>query len=293
MLKQGLAISIAAFSLMGASLTLSADPITVNDYIDGEGGYIGAQATGVRGKYYGDVVGNDSDFDISSMVVNQNGTQFDFTINTAFAGKSGQLFNDETIDLDGDGNRDGIGYGDLFLANNWDQNGDSPYLQDNAATGTDWTWGLILNDRFENRTEADKGTVSLARLPGSNLETALLSDDLMKGDPGEYSEWRYGQEVIVDTGAEALEESWVELVQNEGGLGSWWVGQGQLNISFDLGQTDLLNGNKLAFHWGMTCANDVIEGEVDLKKVPEPGTIGLASLALVAMFIMRRRSKSA
>ena len=287
MLKQGLAISIAAFSLMGASLTLSADPITVNDYIDGAGGYIGAQATGVYGENYGDVVGSNSDFDISSMVVNQNGTQFDFTINTAFAGKSGNLFNNLTV------GGDGIGYGDLFLANNWKPNGNSPYLQDDAATGTDWTWGLILNDRFENRTEADKGTVSLARLPGSNLETALLSDDLMKGDPGQYSEWRYGQEVIVDTGSEALEKSWVELVQNEGGLGSWWVGQGQLNITFDLGQTDLLNGNKLAFHWGMTCANDVIEGEVDLKKVPEPGTIGLASLALVAMFIMRRRSKSA
>ena len=292
MLKHGLATKIAAFGLMGASMTLSANPITVNDY-DGNSGYIGADATGTNETYYGDVVGNDSDFDISSMVVNQNGTQFDFTINTAFAGKSGQLFNDETIDLDSDGNRDGIGYGDLFLANNWDPNGDSPYLQDNAATGTDWTWGLILNDRFANKTETQKGTVSLARLPGSNLETALLSDDLMKGNPGEYSEWRYGQEVIVDTGTEALERGWVELVQNEGGLGSWWVGQGQLNISFDLGQTDLLNGNKLAFHWGMTCANDVIEGEVDLKKVPEPGTIGLVSLALVALFIMRRRSKAA
>ena len=40
----------------------------------------------------------------------------------------------------------------------------------------------------------------------------------------------------------------------------------------------------------MTCANDVIEGEVDLKKVPEPGTIGLAALALTGMFFMRRRS---
>lgn len=282
MLKHGLATKIAAFGLMGASMTLSANPITVNDY-DGNSGYIGADATGTNGTYYGDVVGSDSNFDISSMVVNQNGTQFDFTINTAFAGKSGSLFNNLTV------GGTGIGYGDLFLANNWNPNGNSPYLQDDAATGTDWTWGLILDDRFNN----DGGTVSLARLPGSNLDSALLSDDLMSGNPGQYSEWRYGQEVIVDTSTSARENGDVELIFSESGLGSWSLGQNQLNISFDLGQTDLLNGDTLAFHWGMTCANDVIEGEVDLKKVPEPGTIGLASLALVAMFIMRRRSKSA
>lgn len=282
MLNKGITASIVAYFLMGASFTVSADPITVNDF-DGNSGYIGADATGINGTYYGDVVGNDSDFDISSMVVNQNGTQFDFTINTAFAGKSGKLFNNLTV------GGTGIGYGDLFLANNWSPNGNSPYLQDDAATGTDWTWGLILNDRFNN----DGGTVSLARLPGSNLDSALLSDDLMSGNPGQYSEWRYGQEVIVDTSTSARENGDVELIFSEGGLGSWSLGQNQLNISFDLGQTDLLNGDTLAFHWGMTCANDVIEGEVDLKKVPEPGTIGLASLALVAMFIMRRRSKSA
>ncbi len=282
MLNKGITAGIVASFLMGASFTVSADPITVNDF-DGNSGYIGADATGTNGTYYGDVVGNDSDFDISSMVVNQNGTQFDFTINTAFAGKSGKLFNNLTVD------GTGIGYGDLFLANNWNPKGNSPYLQDDAATGTDWTWGLILNDRFNN----DGGTVSLARLPGSNLDSALLSDDLMSGNPGQYSEWRYGQEVVVDTGTSALENGDVELIVNVGGLGSWSLGQNQLNISFDLGQTDLLNGNTLAFHWGMTCANDVIEGQVDLKKVPEPGTIGLVSLALVALFIMRRRSKSA
>lgn len=279
MFKQGLAISIAALTLMGASATLPAAPITINDY-DGVTGYIGGDATGAStGTDYGDVVGDPDTFNISSMEIEQNGTQFRFTVNTKFAGNAG-IFQNYT-----EGNT-GIGYGDLFLANAWSPAGSAPYLDDNAHApdATDWTWGLILNDRFNN----DGGTVSLARLPGSNLDTALLSDDLMTGN----AEWRYGQEVIVDTSNTAIDSDSVELVTSSGG--SWSLGAEQLQINFDLGQTDLLNGNTLAFHWGMTCANDVIEGEVDLaKKVPEPGTIGLVALALVAIFLLRRPSTKA
>ncbi|WP_372997877.1 PEP-CTERM sorting domain-containing protein [Marinobacter sp.] len=269
MSNYGMTATLAAV-LLGLSGSLAAAPITVND------DYVGSDAG-----TYGDVVGEDDYFDISSMVVAQNGSQFDFTVNTNFAGQSGTLFNDLTL------GGTGIGYGDLFLANQWTpeqsvptpgDNSENGYDKDDATNGTKWTWGLMLSDRYEN----GGGDVTLFQLLGtSNLDTAILSDQLMTGGA-----WRYGQEVTIKDGNQ-------ELVVNYGSVGSWSLGTGQLNISADLASSDLMDGDSLAFHWGMTCANDVIEGEVDLKKVPEPGTIGLVSLALAGMFIMRRRSKAA
>ncbi|MDI9245564.1 PEP-CTERM sorting domain-containing protein [Marinobacter sp. CHS3-4] len=61
----------------------------------------------------------------------------------------------------------------------------------------------------------------------------------------------------------------------------------------DLSPIDLLIGDSLAFHWHMTCSNNVIEGEAELEKVPEPGTLGLASLAFAGLLLMHRRTKTA
>ncbi len=272
MSNYGMTATLAAV-LLGLSGSLAAAPITTSTVYDtAETQYIGADGGG-----YGDVVGDVNKFDIKSMEIEQNGNEFKFFINTAFAGEAG-VYPWLTEGYNG------IGYGDLFLANEWDPNKSAAgYANDNAVNGTDWTWGLILSDRFKN----DGGEVFLAKLPGSNEQSALLSNDFMTAAQSQY---RNGQEVAVDTSGHAIEKGWVELL--EGKVGSWDIGTNQLLIDVNLGQTDLLNGDTLAFHWGMSCANDVIEGQVDLKKVPEPGTIGLVGLALVAMFLMRRRSKA-
>ena len=245
--------STLAVALIGMSSSLLAAPITVQD------NYFGADALS-----YGDVVGADSDFDIESMEVDQNGSDFVFKINTAFAGKSGTLFNGLTA------GSTGIGYGDLFLSNQWSPIGSAPYSKDDASNGTNWTYGLMLTDRYNDVG----GDVFLYELPGSNLDDAFISDNLMTGGI-----WREGQEVTIKTDG-----------KTGFNVGSWSSTSSALTISADLGQSTLVNGEKLAFHWGMTCANDVIEGEVDINKVPEPGTIGLAALALTGMFFMRRRS---
>jgi len=267
MFRQGIASGIAAFALIGATSMLNAAPISVSD------NYVGAD-----GGNHGDVVGYDSKFDISSMGIEQNGTQFEFTVNTNFAGKAG-IYSQYTV------GGVGIGYGDLFLASEWTPQGNAPYENDKASTGTDWTWGLVLSDRFNN----NGGSVSLFQLPGNNAATTILSDQLMDNSTG--AQWRYGQEVLVDTGPDATGS---DAVKPFGNVGTWSLATSQLNISVNLGPTDILNGDSLAFHWGMTCANDVIECEIELtKKVPEPGTLGLIALALATLFFMRHRSKKA
>jgi hypothetical protein len=59
----------------------------------------------------------------------------------------------------------------------------------------------------------------------------------------------------------------------------------ELAIYIDLTQIPQL-GDGLSFHWTMTCANDVIEGNVP---VPEPGTMVLLGAGLLGLGIYSRR----
>lgn len=249
-------------ALISASLTsiALASPVTVND------NYIGSKQHS-----YGDVIGLDSHFDIQSATITQAGSQFTFDIATNFAEKSGQLFNAYTV------GGTGIGYGDLFLTTEWTPFGTAPYTLDNATTGTQWTYGLVLSDRFNN----NGGTVSLFALSGNNTQTALMSDDLMQGN----AHWRDGQEVIVNTAS--AHTQWL------GDVGTWAVSEALLSISADLSLSSLLSASTLAFHWGMTCANDVIEGMINIVSVPEPSTFALLFVGLIGLGVVRRRIRQA
>jgi hypothetical protein len=251
-----LLLLILAVFLMAGSAT--ATPTTVYD--SGSSiNYVGADNHG-----YGDVIGNTNDFEISKAVVEINGNTLRVDIYTNFAGKADLgLFSGYTKD------GKGIGYGDLFLSSTWAPYGSPSYLEDYNVNGTTWSYGFALDNRWWDGTGTTYGFGALYSITNTDI---LLSDDLMSG-----ATYRNGQEVAVDiTGLTSV------------ATGSWSIDETNNFISFlvDISGTGLIMGDEIAFHWGMTCANDVIEGSVP---VPEPATMLLLGSGLIGLAGLGRK----
>jgi hypothetical protein len=217
---------------------------------------------------YGDVIGT-SMYDVSSATLKMTGTVLTISIATNFAGHAGA----DTWAAAG-----GIAYGDIFLAPSWTPHGsDAKHASDNANNGTKWTFGLSLDNRWNN----NGGSFSLYELNGAtNASNIRNSESFMSCGLGSQCWYRNGQETAVKTNS--------ATVRNTGLTGAWTVNpNNSLNFSIDVAGTALAGYSNMAFHWGETCQNDVIEG---VTKVPEPGSLALIGLALAGLAV-RRRSK--
>jgi len=252
--------------ISGAVLLLAASPaqsvsVTIMD------NYIGANHHG-----YGDVIGSTSNFQINFMDVEINGSMLTVSINTTFAGKGDNgLFSGSTF------GHTGIGYGDLFLSNAWTPNGSPNYEADDASNGTVWSHGFSLDNRFMN--ELENGTGTLYSLGSADNHTDIkMSDDFLSA-----GYFRNGQEVAVDRsslGVSALANS-----------GSWDITDNTVDFEIDLAGTGLLSGSELALRWEFTCANDVIEGAVDVSSVPVPAAVWLFGSGLIGLVAVARRKQ--
>lgn len=217
--------------------------------------YIGGTPSQKVHKYYDqDVIGDPDYFDVSQMAVNYD----PFTENLSICIASAYFDNVGKY---------GTTLGDLFISDDgWKPFGITPYYFDNMLVeGEDWEYAIVFDDHTAN-----SGLIGLHAIDKSDI---IMSNSLNNS----HVDYRKFQEVMVkDKVSEALE------------TGTWFIdGENlylEINASEILGAGDI---EALGFHWTMSCANDVIEGEAAM--VPEPSTLILVATGFMGMLAMRAR----
>jgi hypothetical protein len=224
----------------------------------------------------GDSIG-DGVFNITSADVQRinAGNTLQVVINTAYALNTGA---------------DGTGYGALFITPGpWLPTGTAPYGAD--VYHGQWQFAATMSQTANsgnggvyetgegalNTLTPGKGTVVGSSAGGHTITYPT--------DPSSPFYFRQGQAVqfTPDTNA----------TMYQGITDSWSVTAGK--ITFDINDNGAL-GNEFAFSWAMTCANDVIQGQVDLPSnsvgsVPEPSTWAMMILGFSGMGFMAYRRK--
>lgn len=158
----------------------------------------------------------------------------------------------------------GIDFGDLFISTDgWNPYGSAPYKYDNYLNGEGWEFVF---------------DTSAGMLYGGDF-SINLSDNLM--DASRYI-FRNGQEVQRRDGGTAYAGSSADLSNAGNG--------GYLEYNILLSSLGITDGTNLGLKWGMTCANDTIEGMVTAS-VPEPSSLLLFGIGLLGLGAVTRRKR--
>jgi len=264
----------------------------------------------------GDVIGDASIFGINSITATRpNANTLDITINTAYAGVPNTPA------------ADGTNYGSLFfntttnvLSNGsvWNPTGSAPYPTDVYTPGN-WNYALTMNGSIGPNgavTGATSGTSNLYAISGTKSLSGPQTPNYYSGNPSVvqsysvtngtivmsnvygdpvtypyagnlYYYFRQGQAVQFLPGANAVSSA----------SGTWSVSETDGLITYVITDDGLL-GNVFAISWAMTCANDIIQGVVDLTQgttntnTPIPAALPLFAGGLGLLGLLRRRRKT-
>jgi hypothetical protein len=207
-----------------------------------------------------DVIGS-ATFDIQSATferIGAGGNILRVIINTNYAGAPEA------------GNSLGTGYGDLFLTPGpWTPQGVGPEYHTDTYEAGDWAYA------FEMPFNPGAGNTTGAGALYNTLDGSIAMSNYGGSTTGD--NFRNNQAVRFDHGVIA-----------PAATGTWTVGVNQL--VFDIQDNHLL-GDKFSFSWAMTCANDVIQGNVAF--VPEPSSWALMILGFGAVGAAMRRRRVA
>jgi len=274
---------IAAGLMTVTSFSATAMDITIEDNLTGGGfSYIGKAKDAQHGQGI-DVIGGDA-YEIYSMVISRTDAGImTVTIDTNFVDYNTQQ---------------NINFGDLFMSTTgWNPTGNAAdgYQDDNAyTTGTTWDYVYDLNgarnmkgDGSANYTETNTTSARLRELAAYDMS-----------NPADADNFKYGTgRRTIDSGDHlylAKNDAFGNTV-NAGGQHDVSINinpsQSYLQFVFDVSGTALHTADQIAFHWAMSCANDIIEGEANFN-VPEPAALGLLILGLTGVAFTRRRRQA-
>lgn len=228
----------------------SASAIVIND------DYWGGDPTG--GLADADVIGAFDAYDIDRLTVALSGGNLVVTVYSQFFDNVG---------------RNGIELGDLFISTDgWNPFGAAPFVDDTVNNGEGWELAAVLDDHGEGLAGPTDYTGQSGNL---NVYTVIPANIELSALPG--SNHRANQEVQYNPGAQqALAAGTWEI--NEAGV------YDELVMTIPVG----IFPTSLGFHWTMTCANDVIEGEA---QIPEPTSMALLGGALIGGLLCRKRKR--
>lgn len=157
----------------------------------------------------------------------------------------------------------GTVFGDLFISSDgWTMDEGAPYTGDDHSSGEDWEF---VFDTSEGALFGGDFAITLAEdAPPAAGSTRYIVRD--------------GQEVLRAGGGTQYEGSSVDLSNAETSI----------DYSILLASLGVAHGDEIGLKWGMSCANDTIEGAVSYS-VPAPGTLALFGIGLLG-FAFRRRA---
>lgn len=214
---------------------------------------------GAAGHGYGDRIGT-RDYEVSHLEVTRAGAGIHQRLNV----KVFTYFNQA---------RDPYGttFGDLFLSvDGWRPFGAAPHALDHHSNGESWEF---VFDTSEDRLYGGDFQILRAEhvAPATTIPGAIVRD---------------GQEVLRGSGGVAAGAgNWVSLAQASPAAGVL----GYLEYDIALRDLGLAGPFELGLKWGMSCANDTIEGLVVGVSEPPMWSVMIAALAVWPTVARRRR----